>query len=428
VTTGPSRLHYGWIIVAALCVTETITWGIIYYGFPVFLSGMERDLGASRIAVTGAFSVGLAVAGLAGVPVGRWLDRRGARLLMTAGSCLTAILALAWSQVETIPALYAVWMLMGIAMAATLYEPAFAAVVQWFPTGRERALLVVTLVAGFASTIFMPIEAWLLARVGWRQALVVLTVVLAITTIPLHGLLLRAPAHLARRGRAGDAESPPVVIPGLSLSAALRQPVFWILAVAFFVSNFAHTAGTVHLIPYLGQYGYTAALAATIVGWIGAMQVAGRLAFVPVASWLGARSVVAGIFIAQCVGTGLLAMLGYWPTVVPIIFLLGAANGMSTLARANMVSDIFGRAHYGSISGALAVGANGARALAPVGASLLYRGLGSYEVLFGALAASLGVVSILMLATNTSVVLYDERSGEGGRAPAGTGARPPTRT
>jgi len=196
-------------------------------------------------------------------------------------------------------------------------------------------------------------------------------------------------------------------VPGLALTAALRHPVFWVLAVAFFVSNFAHTSGTVHLIPYLGQYGYTAALAAAIVGWIGAMQVAGRLAFVPIAAWLGARWVVSGIFIAQCVGTGLLAMLGHVPTVVPIIFLLGAANGMSTLARANMVSDIFGRAHYASISGALAMGANGARALAPIGASLLYQGLGSYEALFGALAVSLGAISILVVATNTSIVLYD---------------------
>lgn len=401
-----SRPYYGWIIVATLCATETITWGIIYYGFPVFLSAMERDLGASRVAVTGAFSVGLAVAGLAGVPVGRWLDRHGARLLMTLGSCLTTVLAFAWSQVETTAALYAVWALMGIAMAATLYEPAFAAVVQWFPTGRERALLVVTLAAGFASTIFMPIEAWLLAKVGWRQALVVLSTVLAVTTIPLHALLLRPPAHLTGRRGAARPESAPM-IPGLSLSAALRYPLFWVLAVAFFVSNFAHTSGTVHLIPYLGQYGYTAALAAAIVGWIGAMQVAGRLAFVPIAAWLGARSIVAGIFIAQFVGTGLLAMLGHVPTVIPIIFLLGAANGMSTLARANMVSDIFGRAHYGSISGALALGANGARALAPIGASLLYGALGSYEALFGALAASLAVVSVLVVATNTSVVLYN---------------------
>jgi MFS family permease len=403
--TTPARLHYGWVIVATLCVTETITWGIIFYGFPVFLAAMEQDLGASRVAVTGAFSLGLGVSGVAGVPVGRWLDRRGARLLMTFGSCLTTILAVAWSRVESVGELYAVWALMGTAMAMTLYEPAFAAIVQWFPSGRERALLVVTLAAGFASTIFMPIEAWLLTTLGWRQALVWLAVVLATTTIPLHALLLRAPGHLAARRGLGRTSAP--TIPGVSLGAAIRHPVFWVLAIAFFASNFAHTSGTVHLIPYLGQYGYSAALGAAIVGWIGAMQVPGRLAFVPIAAWLGARSVVAGIFIAQCIGTALLASLGWLPTVVPIIILLGAANGMSTLARANMVSDIFGRAHYGSISGALAMGANGARALAPIGASLLYRSLGSYESLFAALSIVLGVVSVLVIVTDTSVVLHE---------------------
>src|SRR5206468_5763856 len=79
--TSSSRREYGWVIVATLCVTETITWGVIFYGFPVFLAAMEQDLGASRIAVTGAFSIGLAVSGVAGVPVGRWLDRHGDRAI-----------------------------------------------------------------------------------------------------------------------------------------------------------------------------------------------------------------------------------------------------------------------------------------------------------------------------------------------------------
>src|SRR5437016_12977854 len=93
-------LHYGWAIVAALAVTETISWGIIYYSFPVFLQAMERDLGATRVAITGALSVGLGVSALAAVPVGWWLDRFGPRALMTAGACLAAVPVLAWSRVE----------------------------------------------------------------------------------------------------------------------------------------------------------------------------------------------------------------------------------------------------------------------------------------------------------------------------------------
>ena len=155
-----ARFDYGWVVVATLCVTETVSWGILYYGFPVFLAPMERDLGASRVAVTGAFTIGMGVAALAALPVGRWLDRRGPWALMTLGSCLGTALMVAWSRVESLPALYVVWTLMGLALAATLYEPAFGAVVRWFPTrNRDRALTTVTLAGALASTIFMPIAA-----------------------------------------------------------------------------------------------------------------------------------------------------------------------------------------------------------------------------------------------------------------------------
>ena len=387
-------VDYGWLIVAALCVTETITWGIVYYGFPVFLRAMEGDLGASRVAVTGAFSLGLGVSAIAALPVGRWLDRRGPRLLMTLGSCLGTALVFCWSRVETLAGLYLVWGLMGLAMAATLYEPAFAAVVQWFATGRDRALLTLTLVAGLASTIFMPLANWLLERLGWRPALLALAAILAVTTIPIHALVLRHPGDSARK-RGVSAPAP--AAPGVPLPAALRRAVFWVLAVAFVVGNFAVASITVHLIPYLGQYGYSAAFGAAAVGWMGAMQLAGRILFVPIASRLGSRWVTAGIFLAQGAGMAQLALVGWLPSLIPTIVMLGAANGMSTLARATTVSDIFGRRHYGTISGAMALGANGARALGPIGASLLYVGLGGYERLFAALAVALAVASLAVL-------------------------------
>src|SRR5438094_5635668 len=95
--------------------------------------------------------------------------------------------------------MYSVWIHMGLAMAAVLYEPAFAAIVGWFPARhRDRALLAVTIVAGFASTILMPIEAWLLVRFGWRQSLLMLAGVLAVITIPIHALVLRRRPHAAR--------------------------------------------------------------------------------------------------------------------------------------------------------------------------------------------------------------------------------------
>jgi MFS family permease len=398
---GTRDVDYGWVIVVALSITETVTWGIIYYGFPVFLRPMEQDLGASRVAITAAFSVGLGVAALAALPVGRWIDRHGGRGLMTAGSCLAAALTFAWARVENLPALYVVWFLMGLAMAATLYEPAFAVVVTWFARGRDRALLTVTLVAGFASTIFMPIEAWLLTRVGWRAALTILAAVLAVITIPIHALVLRrSPLAAPRRGPDGVTTS---AVPGMTLRQATRTLVFWVLACAFFVSNFATAAASVHLIPYLVDRGYSATLAAATIGWMGAMQVPGRLLFVPISARLGARWMVASVFLGQAVGMGQLPLIALIGTTVPFIVIMGASNGMSTLSRATSLAQIFGARHYGAISGAVALGANGARAIGPVGASLLLVGLGAYPAVFWTMAAALVLASLSVLIAGAGV-------------------------
>jgi MFS family permease len=385
-----ARLDYGWIVVATLCVTETVSWGILYYGFPVMLRPMEEELGWSRVEITGAFSVGMGIAALAALPVGRWIDRHGARGLMTLGSCLGTVLVLLWSQVQSRPTLYVVLGLMGLAMAATLYEPGFAAIVGWFPgRHRDRALLTLTIVAGFASTIFMPIEAWLVLRFGWRTALLVLAVLLGVLTIPLHALVLRRPP----RPEESTTGAPRAAggVPGVPLSAATRMAVFWVLAGAFFIGNFTTNTVTVHLIPYLADRGYSPAVAALMIGWLGAMQVPARIVFAPIATRFGHRAVTATIFFAQAAGLIQLALATRLPTLVPMVVILGGANGMATLARATLVADIFGPRHYGSISGAIALGANGARALAPVGAALLQLTLGSYERLFWLLAAVLVV-------------------------------------
>ncbi|HEV8641444.1 MAG TPA: MFS transporter [Methylomirabilota bacterium] len=395
-----ARLDYGWVVVAGLCVTETVSWGILYYGFPVMLRPMEAELGFSRVELTGAFSVGMGVAALAALPVGRWIDRHGARALMTLGSCLAVGLLLVWSRVESLPALYAVWCAMGLALAATLYEPAFAAVVGWFATGhRDRALLTVTLAAGFASTIFMPTEAWLVERFGWRTTLLVLATILAVVTIPIHALVLRRPPR--GESRAAGVEWVESRVPGLTLGAAARTGVFWVLAVAFFFGNFTTNSVTVHLIPYLSDRGYTPTLAAVMIGWLGAMQVPARLVFAPIAVRFGHRAATAAIFFGQALGLAQLALAARLPTLVPMVVVLGAANGMSTLARATTIAEIFGPRHYGSISGAVALGANGARALAPVGAAFLQVALGGYEPVFWLLTAVLVVAGFGVFAVRT---------------------------
>lgn len=386
-------VYYGWIQVVALSVTETTSWGILYYSFSVFLAPMGGELGWSRAEMTGAFSVALAISGLAAAPVGRWLDHRGPRLLMTLGSCLATVLVFAWSRVGSLPELYAVWALVGVAMAGVLYEPAFAVVAKWFVRQRGRALTVLTFLAGFASVIYIPLSAWLIATHGWRGALLTLTLVIGLGTIPVHALLLRNRPEdmglLPDGAAAPTPTDPPATVeePSLTPRQALRDPSFWWLTAAFFLIILCATALTVHLIPYLIDSGFDASFAAWAAGLVGIMALPGRLVFTPLGDVIPRRYVTAAIFLCQAASVPVLLLVPGVAGVIGFVVLFGAGFGAISPARVALIADVYGRANYGTIGGVLASFVLGARAIAPVGAGLAHDLFGTYLPTFWALTA-----------------------------------------
>src|SRR5919201_1234168 len=314
-----SDTRHGWTIVGVLAITETVSWGVLYYAFAVFLPAMQRSLGWSKTALTGAFSLALATSALAAVAVGRWLDRRSPRPLMTAGSLAGALLVLAWSQVDDLVLFYLVWIGIGLAMACVLYEPAFIVVTKWFRERRRQALTAVTLVGGFASFVFSPLSNWLIDLQGWRHALITLSVILAVATIPLHFLFLRPAPRRAEH-----------FTPGVLRASS----GFWYLTSAFVLSSFAISAVAVHLIPYLREGGRSAAFAAFAAGLMGLMQVPGRVVFAGAARLLPRRHEAPAVFVLQGAGLAVLAATTSVPAVVVAVCLFEMGNGMATLVRA----------------------------------------------------------------------------------------------
>jgi MFS family permease len=398
----PRGVYYGWVLVLALGVTETVSYGILSYAFPVFIAPMGAELGWSKTAVTGAFSLAALVAGAAALPVGRWVDRHGARGVMTSGSVLAALVLLGWSRVQSLSAFYLLAVGLGLAMAATLYEPAFAVVATWFSRLRGRALTVLTFMGGFASVLFVPLATWLVAAYGWRTALVVLAATLALLTVPPHALLLRRrPADL---GLAPDGEAAPLPAApaGPERSVAVRRAVrsrsFLWLAAAFGCSSLATTAAAVHLIPLLLERGHGAAFAGAAMGAVGLMALPGRLVFTPLGDRWPRAAVTASIFVLQ--GAGVAALLcapgtaGVWAFVA----LFGAGFGAITPARAALLAELYGPAQYGSIAGVLAGVLALARAAAPVGASLLYAAWGGYDAVLAALLGACALSGAAVLA------------------------------
>jgi MFS family permease len=390
-----SKPRYGWVVTATLAVTETISWGILFYGFPVMLKPMEAELRWSRVALTGAFSVALATQGLAALLVGRWLDRHSPRGLMTAGSLAAALGVWLWAQVGTLVGFYLLWAALGAVMATVLYEPAFTVVAKWF-TGADRrwALTAVTLVAGLASFVFLPLENALIEAYGWRRALEILAVVLAVTTVPLHALVLRqAPAPVETAAPSGGEEE----APSTAAADAFRTPTFRLLAAAWVGFTFVMSGLAAHQVAYLIERGFTDAFAAFATGMLGAMQLGGRLLFAPLLGVLPRRHVTTLTFVALLSGLAILAAGSGPATVWLFIVIYGAARGMGTLLRATLVAELFGSAHYGAISGTLSLIATAAQAAAPVAVGALYQVFSGYQPVLWTLV---GVVALAAVAAS----------------------------
>jgi MFS family permease len=386
-TSSRDERRSAWAIVAVLAVTETVSWGILYYAFAVFLVPMQHEFGWSRTALTGAFSVALATSALAAFPVGHWLDRHGPRALMTLGSLTGAVLVLAWSQVNSLLTFYLIWTGIGVAMAAVLYEAAFTVLAKWFRRDLRRALTSLTLVGGLASFIFSPLSNWLISLQGWRAALVTLSVILALTTTPLHALFLRRPPPLPHFGPelpAGEVSSALEERP-LALRSALSSSVFWYLTAAFVLSSFAISAIAVHLIPYLIAGGRSAAFAAAAAGLLGLMQIPGRLLFAAAGKVLPRRFEAPSVFLLQGAGIAILAATTSPSKVVVGVAVLGMANGMATLVRATAIAEAYGSSRYGSLAGIAAGCATASRAVAPVVTAAVQFAFGSYQQILWAL-------------------------------------------
>ena len=369
---GPSTTPAGWPLLAALGVTQIVSWGSIYYAFALLLEPLQRDLGTGRSEIAGAYSAALLVSGLCATSIGRTIDRHGGRRVMTLGSVAAAVLLAALSQVQSAALLYAVYTGLGMVMAATLYEPAFVVIAQVFRTGYRRALTVLTLFGGLASTVFWPLTTLLIERFGWREAVLWLAAINLFVCVPLHLVVLPRTSGTSASS-SPDRAGPPRV----RLWADRR---FRALTLAFLAHYLVVSAIAAHLIALLLGRGMSPAAAAAVGALIGPMQVAGRLIEFGASRWLRVDQV--GRIAAAAMPAALLALLWAGTSVAGLALfavLFGAGNGAMTVVRGALPVHMYGPENYGAIAGALAAPGLVARAVGPILAALLWAALGGYD-------------------------------------------------
>lgn len=334
--------------ILALGLTQTIGYGTLYYAYGVLAPAISREFGVGLDWFFAAFTIGLLLGGLAAPLVGRELDRRGARLVMTMGSVLAALALVACALAPNIWAFSAAVIFAEAATCLVVYEAAFAGLTQIYRHEARRGITLITLIAGFASTIFWPLTQWMLGVLDWRWTLLVFAAVHLIVCTPLHATALR---RAVPRGRDDIKEVPGAVDPPMLLGPDRRRALI-LFTLAIMVSGLVMSAFPVHMLRIIENEGFSAQAAALIAMVMGPAQVLAR--FVEVVGGhrfdpLMTGRVALGTLLASI--ALLLAMPASLGTAVAFAALYGAAQGLVTIARATVPLQLFGANGYGALMG-----------------------------------------------------------------------------
>jgi MFS family permease len=357
------------LVIASIGVGQIIVWGSSYYLLAVLAGPIARDTGWPAAWIIGAFSLGLLISGLVSPPVGHLIERFGGRPILAASAVLLAIGLLMQAIAPNLPAFVAAWLVIGLAMGAGLYDPAFATLGRLYGEHARSAITHLTLFGGFASTVCWPLSAVFVERFGWRGASAAYAAIAIIVVLPLY--LLGVPReerrlvpsrHGARYGtqatprRTGD------------------RVAFVILAAGLTVASIIMTVISVHSLVLLQTRGLTLATAVGLGALIGPSQVGAR---VLEAAFGRRQHPVWSLLIATvAVAVGLGMLLGPSSIIGAGLVLYGSGSGIRSIARGTVPLALFGREGYAILLGWLAMPILIAQAASPLLGSMLMEHLG----------------------------------------------------
>jgi predicted MFS family arabinose efflux permease len=370
-------------LVTALGIGQIVSWGTLFYTIAVLGPPMARELRVSDVMLYGSFTAGLFLSGIASPWVGSRIDRRGGRAVLAGGSALGALACVLLATSVNGAMMLAGWLVAGVAMAACLYDPAFATLFRVSGTSYRRAVTALTLFGGFASTVFWPLSQYLLETHGWRVAFGVHAALNALVCVPLH--LAFVPSSVHRSVAPASA--------GTAATSLARHDTFVWLAAALSVAAFLASAVSAHLVVLLASGGLAARDAVLVGALIGPMQVAGRVMEFAFSNRWSPLSV--GMFAFTLLACALIVLClvrGVWIVALAFALLYGWSNGVMTIVRGTVPGVLFGARNYGALLGRLAQPQFILKAFAPVAVTLLFalddtRRLALYALAFAGVGA-----------------------------------------
>lgn len=377
------------MVASLLGIAQTLAWATTFYLPAVLAPQVIAERGDDPALIYGAFSLALLIAGLASPRTGRVIEQRGGRPVLVLSS---GVLAAGLLMLGVLPGLggwFAGWVVVGLGMALGLYEAAFATLGVLFGRQARRPITIVTLFAGFASTIGWPMTAALVPLLGWRGTCIAYAAINLALVLPLYLALPRAatPGPVAA-GEGGGTDPQPEDAPP---PAAWARRVMLLLAVFFTLRAFISATFAVHVVALLGGLGLGVAGAVAVAALQGPSQVAGRVVEFVVARRAHPLTVArAG---AALLPIGVLALLLAGPgAAAAFMICYGASNGVLTISRGAVPLVLFGPRGYPTRMGRLALPILLAQAVAPTATAPLVATLPA-----GTVFAAGGVLAVIAL-------------------------------
>jgi MFS family permease len=377
---APRRIFAGSPAVWSLAIAETIVWSAFYYLFPALLPRWEQDFGWAKTDITLALTLSMILAALVSPGAGALIDRDHGRKLLVGAALIGSLLVGALVFVATPLQFYALWLMIGLLMGASLYDPCFSFITRSYGTGARQAITLVTLVAGFAGTVSFSLSNLLAEPFGWRVAALAFSGLLLFVAAPLFWYGTKEPDRGTAQARSRR-DPDEARRQRAALAAALRNPVFYSLAGAFALVYLNHGMLITHLLPLLDERGVALEVAVFSISMIGPLQVAGRIAMLLAERRLSTMTLCIIGFgglgfasIALLASHLNLAFLGLF------VLLQGSSVGVMSILRPVVTADLLGREGFGRIYGSLAMAVTACFAVAPWLGAVIWT-LGGYDLL-----------------------------------------------
>ncbi|MFQ5381488.1 MAG: MFS transporter [Dehalococcoidia bacterium] len=385
VLLGRRKIYYGWWLLATSVVAMAFGSGVSFWAFGLYVKPLEAEFGWSRAQVSLGFSVALLVSGVVGPAVGWWIDSRGARSAVLIGAVLTALTYVLLATTSTLWQWYLFQSINAVFRQMMFFIPFQSLVSKWFDRKRGVALSVLATGFSLGGFVVVPIMSLVISRVGWAGSFVFSGVATAVVFLPIGLFVLKdSPADVGAQADGEPApaedEPPPEPPAGIPLGAAIRTPLFWVLAAGLSLFFYGMFGWLVHQIPFYESVGISRSSASLLVSAAAGLGIITRLSFGMLADRVPRFEVLAiglGAFLATSMAVLLVYSGPAGIALFLVLWVVGAGGG--PMMEALLLTRAFGVAYFATILGAVVVVETIGQILSPTLAGAIFDSTGSYD-------------------------------------------------